>query len=49
MATICSNIDENILDEFRDVIYQMSGLKQGNFKKSLEKAMINYVKKYSDK
>ena len=44
---ICSNIDESILNEFRDVVYQLSGLKQGDFKKSLEAAMIDYVVKYS--
>ena len=48
MTTICSNVDEKILNEFRDAIYQNSRLRRGDFKKNLEIAMIEYTIKYSN-
>jgi len=48
MVAICSNVDEKILNEFRDAIYQNSRLRRGDFKKSLEIAMIEYAIKYSN-
>ena len=46
MSQINANIDDEILSKFRDVIYRRTGLKKGDFKKSLESAMVEYVLKY---
>ena len=45
-TNISANLDVNILREFRDVIYHTRGLKHGDFKKSLEEAMLEYIAKY---
>ena len=47
MTQINAKIDEEILKEFRDVIYTRLGLRKGDFKKSLEDAMLDYIIKYS--
>ena len=47
MAIINTKLDEDILTQFRDTIYHMSGLKRGDLKKSLEVAMIDYIIQYS--
>ena len=48
MATqINAKINEEVLKEFRHVIYTKLGLKKGDFKRSLEDAMLDYVIKYS--
>ncbi|MGQ0376397.1 MAG: hypothetical protein ACT4OW_02695 [Nitrososphaerota archaeon] len=47
MTQICANINNKILEEFRAVIYEKSGLKKGDFKKFLEDAMLEYVTKYT--
>ncbi len=47
MTQINAKIDEEILKEFRDVIYTRLGLKKGDFKKSLEEAMLDYIIRYS--
>ena len=49
MTQITANLDENLLKAFRDVIYNQSGLKKGDFKKSLEEAIKEYITKYSNK
>jgi len=49
MAQITANLDDRLLKEFRDVIYHKSGLKKGDFKKSLEAAITEYITKYSNK
>ena len=45
--SVNSNLDDSILKEFRDVIYHKRGLKHGDFKKTLEEAMLDYIIKYS--
>ena len=47
MTQINAKIDEEILKEFRDVIYTRMGLRKGDFKKSLEEAMLDYIIRYS--
>lgn len=47
MTQINAKIQDEILKEFRDVIYNRMGLKKGDFKKSLEDAMLDYIIKYS--
>ena len=47
MTQINAKIDEEILKEFRDVIYTRLGLRKGDFKKSLEEAMLDYIIRYS--
>ena len=49
MVQITANLDERLLKEFRDVIYNRSGLRKGDFKKSLEAAITEYITKYSNK
>ncbi|MGQ0376380.1 MAG: hypothetical protein ACT4OW_02610 [Nitrososphaerota archaeon] len=45
-SQISAKIDDGILKNFRDTIYFQYGLKKGDFKKALEDAMSEYVKKY---
>ncbi len=47
MTQITANLDDRLLKEFRDVIYNKSGLRKGDFKKSLEEAMLDYIIRYS--
>ncbi|MBI3253758.1 MAG: hypothetical protein HYZ56_03480 [Nitrosopumilales archaeon] len=47
MRHINVTIDDEILREFRDVIYRKKGLRRGDFQKSLEEAMLEYVLKYA--
>lgn len=48
MVQITANLDAKILKEFRDVIYNKSGLRKGDFKKSLEDAIQEYITKHSN-
>ena len=43
MTQITANLDDRLLKEFRDVIYNKSGLRKGDFKKSLEDAIKEYI------
>ena len=45
---INSKINDKVLKEFRDVIYHKRGLKKGDFKKSIEEAMLDYIIRYSE-
>jgi len=47
MVQITANLDDRLLKEFRDVIYNKSGLRKGDFKKSLIDAMLDYIIRYS--
>ncbi len=47
MSQINAKIDEEVLRQFRDVIYQRRGLRKGDFKDSVEEAMLDYIIKYS--
>jgi len=47
MTQITANLDDRLIKEFRDVIYNRSGLRKGDFKNSLEEAMFNYIIRYS--
>ena len=47
MVQITANLDDRLLKEFRDVIYNRSGLRKGDFKKSLIDAMLDYIIRYS--
>ena len=47
MVQITANLDDRLLKEFRDVIYNRSGLKKGDFKKSLVDALLDYIIRYS--
>ena len=47
MTQITANLDDRLLKEFRDVIYNKSGLRKGDFKKSLVEAMLDYIIRYS--
>lgn len=48
MSQINAKIDEEVLKQFRDVIYQKRGLKKGDFKDSIEEAMLDYIMRYSN-
>ena len=48
MTQINARVDDDLLNEFRHVIYEKYGLKKGDFKYALENAMVDYVLKYSD-
>lgn len=47
MTQINAKIDEQLLKEFRGIIYIRKGLRKGDFKESLEEAMGEYILKYS--
>ena len=47
MTQINAKIDDKLLKEFRDVIYTRKGLRKGDFRDSLEEAMLEYILKYS--
>jgi len=47
LSQINAKIDNDLLKEFRHVIYEKYGLKKGDFKQALEAAMADYVIKYS--
>lgn len=47
MAIINAKVDDNLVKEFRHVIYERHGLKKGDFKNALEEAMLDYVRKYA--
>jgi len=47
LTKINANIDDRVLKEFRDIIFTKSGLKRGDFKNTLEDAILDYVKKHN--
>jgi hypothetical protein len=47
LAIINAKVDDNLVKEFRHVIYEKHGLKKGDFKNALEEAMVDYIQKYS--
>lgn len=48
MAIINAKIDDDLVKEFRHVIYNRHGLKKGDFKNALEEAMLDYIRKYAE-
>ena len=50
MSQIAVNVDEELLEHFREVIYHKHGLKRGDLKRAIEEVMQDYIRKYrSDK
>jgi hypothetical protein len=47
LAIINAKVDDNLVKEFRHVIYERHGLKKGDFKNALEEAIVDYIQKYS--
>jgi len=45
-SQISAKIDDTILESFRETIYFQYGLKKGDFRKALEDAMSEYIKKH---
>ena len=48
MTLINANIDNELLKQFRDVIYRRRGLRKGDFKDSVEEVMLDFIIKYSN-
>ena len=48
MSIISTNVNENILLEFKNTIFHKSGLKHGDFRESLQEAIEDYIRKYFD-
>lgn len=48
MGQISANIDKEILEDFRRIIYFKYGLKKGDFKKAIQEAMKDYIEKHAD-
>ncbi|MGI0081860.1 MAG: hypothetical protein ACREAG_00955, partial [Nitrosopumilaceae archaeon] len=48
MAQINTSIDDELLKEFRHIVYNRMGLKKGDLKTALEDAMFDYIHKYPD-
>jgi hypothetical protein len=47
MTVINAKIDDALVGQFRHVVYTKYGLRKGDFKKALQEAMLDYVRKYS--
>lgn len=47
MTIINAKVDDNLVKEFRHVIYEKYGLKKGDFKNALEEAMLDYIRKHA--
>lgn len=47
MTVINAKIDDTLVGQFRHVVYTKYGLRKGDFKKALEEAMLDYVRKYN--
>lgn len=47
MTIINAKVDDNLVKEFRHVIYEKHGLKKGDFKNALEEAMLDYIRKHA--
>jgi hypothetical protein len=47
LEIINAKVDDNLVREFRHVIYEKHGLKKGDFKHALEEAMHDYIRKYA--
>ena len=45
MTQISSSVNNEVLIDFRKVIFYKYGLKKGDFKKALEEALLDYIKK----
>lgn len=45
---INTTIDTNVLEQFRRVIYNRSGLHKGDFRNAIEEAMKDYIWKYEE-
>lgn len=48
MTQITAKIDQEIINQFREIIYFKYGLKKGDFKKALEEAIKEYIEKHKD-
>jgi hypothetical protein len=48
LAIINAKIDDDLVKEFRQVIYERHGLRKGDLKNALQEAMLDYIRKYSD-
>ena len=49
MTTVFANLDDNLVKEFRSVIFRKHGLKKGDISRAVEEALKDYIVKYSDK
>jgi len=47
MTQINTKIDDKIFEGFREIIYYKYGLRKGDFKKAVEEAMLDYIKKHA--
>lgn len=48
MGQVNANIDDEVVKQFRHVIYTRKGLKKGDFKDALEEAMLDYIQKFGE-
>ena len=46
---INANIDEDLIKEFRGVVYRQSGLRKGDVANAIAQAIIDYTSKHKDK
>ena len=47
MTQINTKIDDTLFDDFREIIYYKYGLRKGDFKKAIEEALQDYIKKHA--
>lgn len=45
---ITVNLDDKLLDIFRETIYYRTGLRRGDFKTAIEDAMLDYILKHTN-
>jgi hypothetical protein len=48
MTTVFANLDDELVKEFRGVIFRKYGLRKGDISKAIEEALADYIKKYAN-
>lgn len=46
-ATVFANLNDDLVQQFRSVIFKTYGLRKGDLSRALEEALSDYVRKYN--
>jgi hypothetical protein len=47
-ATVFANLNDDLVQQFRGVIFRRHGLRKGDLSKALEEALSDYIRKYNN-
>jgi len=47
-ATVFANLNDELVQQFRGVIFRTYGLRKGDLSRALEEALADYIKKYQN-